>query len=58
MKLSAFWYAVGGFLSVPVCIFICAAWSVLILMLWPAVPFIFYFKRRKELKEETNEDNE
>ena len=52
MKVSPFYFAVGGFFAVPACIIVCLVWSVLMLMLWPAVPFIFYFKRRKELKEE------
>lgn len=52
MKLSPFWYAIGGLFAVPICAIICFVWSIFILLIWPAVPFIFYFKRRKELKEE------
>lgn len=52
MKLSPLWYAVGGFFAVPVCVIALFGWCGLILLLWPAVPFIFYFRRRKELKEE------
>ena len=50
MKLSPFYFAVGGFFAVPACIMFCLVWSVLILILWPFVPFVFYFKRREELK--------
>ena len=50
MKQSPFWYAVGGFFAVPTCVILCLALSVLILIFWPAVPFIFYYKRKKELE--------
>ena len=51
MKQTPFWYAVGGIFSVPICVALCLAWSVLILILWPAVPFICYYKRKRELEE-------
>jgi hypothetical protein len=50
MKQSPFWHAVGSVFAVPLCVIVCLAWSVLILILWPAVPFIFYYKRKKEME--------
>ena len=53
MKLSPLWSAVGGFFAVPACVVVLLIWCVLILLLWPVVPFIFYFRRRGELREAT-----
>jgi len=34
---------------VPLCVGVCLTWSVLILLVWPAIPFVFYHNRKKEL---------
>ena len=51
MKQNPFWYAIGSIFAVPLFVGVCLAWSVLILILWPAVPFIFYYKRKKEMED-------
>ena len=50
MKQSPFWYAIGSIFAVPLFVGVCLALSVLILIFWPAIPFIFYYKRKKELE--------
>jgi hypothetical protein len=49
MKQSPFWYAIASIFAVPLCVGVCLAWSVLILLVWPAIPFVLYHKRKKEL---------
>jgi hypothetical protein len=50
MKLSPLWYAVGGVFAVPICVIVCLVWCGLILLVWPAVPFVFYHNRKKQLE--------
>jgi hypothetical protein len=49
MRLSPFWYAVGSVFAVPLCVIACLVWCVFILLVWPAIPFVFYHNRKKEL---------
>jgi hypothetical protein len=49
MKLSPFWYAVGSVFAVPLCVIVCLVWCGFILLVWPTIPFLFYYNRKKEL---------
>jgi len=48
--ISPFWYAVGAFFVTPVTAALCALSGVLLILLWPVIPFLCYFQRKEELK--------
>jgi hypothetical protein len=48
IKLSPFWYALGMFAVVPFAAIVFIVTALLLMLVWPLVPFVAYFERKND----------
>jgi hypothetical protein len=48
IKLSPFWYALGMFAAAPFVAIVFIVTALLLMLVWPLVPFVAYFERKND----------
>jgi hypothetical protein len=48
IKLSPFWYALGMFVVAPFVAIVFIVTALLLMLVWPLVPFVAYFERKND----------
>ena len=48
--LSPIWSAIGSIFTTPLAAVLCVFGGIMLLVLWPIVPFVIYFEKKKEAK--------
>jgi hypothetical protein len=48
IKLSPFWYALGMFAVAPFVAIVFIVTALLLMLVWPLVPFVAYFERKND----------
>ena len=48
--LSPIWSAIGSIFTTPLAVVLCVFCGVMLFVVWPIVPFVIYFEKRKEAK--------
>ena len=50
-NLGPFWYAIAMMFSVPLVIIILLITCVIFVCIWPIIPIVAYYQRKKELQD-------